>query len=203
MIIKDKIIEYVGFDPEDYEDSLNALKVLGYEIIYIHLNDKKLLETAVKTDPGSVAYIKKPSLEIQKLAIKNSNFKITIIAMCPNWKDLESWVEKEVNIKNLQEEIINHIGFNSEDLKESIESVVEFPRNIIYIHNDNQSIKNYILEKKYCNNHYNIFKKLTIEEQKKIIEYNDFNIEVIARCPNWRDLEEWIEKNSIIKNLLQ
>jgi len=35
------------------------------------------------------------------------------------------------------------------------------------------------------------------------IESSGYNIELILRCPNWKDFEEEIETNMIIKDIIE
>ena len=198
-MILQKIKEVIGFNPEDYEESLRAVRKYPFNIEYIHVNNDKIKEEAINRDAWVMWFIRNPSLELQKIAIEKSNFSIEVIARCPNLKDLTEWIKEEGGVENIEERIIKYIEFNPENEEESLEAIKKDSWNIKYISNPSIKIKEKVIKYNY---YMSYIKEPSIEDQKLAIEKSDFNIMAIARCPNWRELEGWIEDNLVIKELI-
>jgi hypothetical protein len=81
MDLKKQIIECTGFDPDNESDCLEMVIRDGY----------------------SIKYIKNPSVELQKLAIKSSRYNLAVIAMCPDWKEFEQEIIDNLMIKDIIE----------------------------------------------------------------------------------------------------
>jgi len=103
MSLKQQIINKIGFDPDNKQDYLNAVKQNGNSIQYIHNPSEEVQLEAVKEDGYSIQYINNPSIELQKLAIHNSGYNIKIIACCPSWEKFEDWIENNMMIKDIIE----------------------------------------------------------------------------------------------------
>jgi DNA-dependent RNA polymerase auxiliary subunit epsilon len=123
--IEQQIINKIGFDPDNKQDCLNAVKQNrnsiqyihnpsekvqleavkqnGYNIVYIQNPSEKLKLEAVKQNGYNIVYIQNPSIELQKLAIHNSGYNIKIIALCPDWKEFRKEIEDNMMIKDIIE----------------------------------------------------------------------------------------------------
>jgi hypothetical protein len=103
MSLKDKIIRQIGFNPDDEQECLKAIKRYAYNIVFISNPSKKVQLAAVEQDPYSIQYINNPSIELQKLAIYSSRYDIGVIVLCPDWKEFEKEIEDNMMIKDIIE----------------------------------------------------------------------------------------------------
>jgi DNA-dependent RNA polymerase auxiliary subunit epsilon len=103
MSLKDKIIQHLGFDPDNEQECLEAIKDYPYNIVYISKPSEEVQLEAVKDDPESIRFIKNPSIEVQKAAIYSSRYNIEVIVLCPDWKEFEKEIEDNMMIKDIIE----------------------------------------------------------------------------------------------------
>jgi NRPS condensation-like uncharacterized protein len=127
MTNKDKLKQlcnkYTGFDPDNEEDCLNAVKKNGYYIKwiknpseemqlaavkqwpyfveYINNPSEKVQLEAVKQNPSSIKYIKIPSIEMQKAATYYSGYDITVITLCPDREEFADEIIANLIIKDI------------------------------------------------------------------------------------------------------
>jgi hypothetical protein len=102
MILK-QIKNEIRFDPENKIEQLEAVKKNSSSIQYIHDPDKEVQLKAIKQNVYSIQFIRNPDKEIQLEAIKRSNFDIEVIALCPDWKEFEKYIEDNMIVKDIIE----------------------------------------------------------------------------------------------------
>jgi hypothetical protein len=108
MGLKEKIVDDLGFDPDNPDSLENYLKdgmFLPYYIIdimvYFHNLSEDLQIKLIEKDYTIIGYLKSPTIKVQKLAIELSNYSLKIIARCPDWKEFEQEILDNLIIKDI------------------------------------------------------------------------------------------------------
>jgi hypothetical protein len=123
--IEQQIIKGIGFDPENEWECLEVIKNNEYIIEHIPNASEKVQLEFIKLYPNNLRYIRKPtekvqlevvkkcgvniediqypSIEVQKAAIMQSNFSMSVISLCPDWKELNDWIMDNLMIKDIIE----------------------------------------------------------------------------------------------------
>ena len=104
--LEQKIIEYLGYDPND-EESFSGLFLhggLGLGDARLVLNPSEEFQLdIIKYHPTSIKYIRNPTLKVQLEAIRLSKYDLNVIMYCPNYKDFEEEIMGNLVIKDIIE----------------------------------------------------------------------------------------------------
>jgi pyruvate/2-oxoglutarate/acetoin dehydrogenase E1 component len=102
---------------------------------------------------------------------------------------------------DLKKLIIEEVGFDPDNESDCLEAVKQDGYSIAYIKNPSEEIQ---LEavKQYAYSIQNI-NNPSIEIQKAAIYYSGYDIEVIAMCPDWKEFEQEIIDNLMIKDIIE
>jgi len=161
--IREQVIEYIGFNPEDEKECLRAIKnwdynirwiknpteemqelaisINPYDIFYIHNSGEKIKNKVIDRDSISIQYIHNPSKELQIRAIRNSRYNIWVIVLCDNWEEFKEEIRDNIRSdKSIKELITEEIGFNPEDKSECLKAVYKDSSNIKYIKNPTEEM---------------------------------------------------------------
>jgi hypothetical protein len=146
-------LKYANKELIDYEVAETALYTNGNALRYVpkqYRSDSKLLEIAVKSNPGSIKLIKNPSEELIMEAIQRDSTVFKFI-------DYKKLVNKDIIITALVSDINNvlhihldDINFNMIDtlfkLREDLKQPI-YPKNSILHYRNTRPILPYVLER--------------------------------------------------------
>jgi hypothetical protein len=99
------------------------------------------------------------------------------------------------------EAIISAVGFDITDRKSCLAAVRQYGYNIQYIRNPDKEVQLEAVRQhgwsiRWIHNPYK-------EVQLAAIRQSDYNIDIIAMCPNWKDFEEEIENYLACKEIIE
>jgi hypothetical protein len=173
MTLEEKIIKKIGFNPRDKEECLKALQEKEENIYYIKDPTEEMQLEVVRRYGGYIQFINNPTEKVQLKAVKSSPYSI------------------------------QHIKDPSEEVK--LEAVKRDGIVIQFINNPSEKIQLEAIKhsNQMSDRIIRFIKQPSKKVQLEVIKINNYNINIIALCPNWRELKEEIESEMLIKKFLE
>jgi hypothetical protein len=104
--LEQKIIDYLGFDPNNEEFIRDLVEKDNFSIrdVRLILNPSEEIQLlAIRGWPNTIKYIRNPTIKVQLEAIRLSKYDLNVIMYCPNYKEFEEEIMSNLIIKDIIE----------------------------------------------------------------------------------------------------
>jgi hypothetical protein len=102
--LEQKIIDHLGFDPNNEESMASVILEGGFRYIRLISNPSEEIQLlAIRDWPNTIRYIRNPTIKIQLEAIRLSKYDINVIMYCPDYKEFEEEIMSNLIIKDIIE----------------------------------------------------------------------------------------------------